>query len=286
MGVMLIQLVTRPDGEPLQMAQIFAGHGSQYGWFTDLFDLRPDQVMQFQVWRLLTYAFLHPTGAFLQFVLGMWFLWRFGPDIEQLYGSPSFLAFYLLGILIPAATYTVVCWVRGIQGASNLWSEEVLAALLIISAIHFPNRIIMILFIIPVPIWMLAALYIGSNLYFAVGGLGTQAVVLSQLAAAAVAFGFYKYKRDHVSLFSDLFANLRRWRAGRRQSSLKLYRPETELPREPVSVAAATQPMDEHFEAKLDAVLEKIARTGKGSLTADEQQILIQASELYRKKRT
>ena len=41
--------------------------------------------------------------------------------------------------------------------------------------------------------------------------------------------------------------------------------------------AITARVMDEHLEAKLDAVLEKIARTGKESLTEQEQRILQQA---------
>ena len=44
--------------------------------------------------------------------------------------------------------------------------------------------------------------------------------------------------------------------------------------------------MDEHLEAKLDAVLEKLTRSGKESLTDAERQVLLQASEIYKRRRT
>ena len=44
--------------------------------------------------------------------------------------------------------------------------------------------------------------------------------------------------------------------------------------------------VDEHLEAKVDAVLEKMGRNGKESLTTAERDILLRASEIYRKKRT
>ena len=55
-----------------------------------------------------------------------------------------------------------------------------------------------------------------------------------------------------------------------------------------VSVAnvAATSPIDEQLEAKLDLALEKVARTGKDSLTSEEKAVLMRASEIYRRKRT
>ena len=42
---------------------------------------------------------------------------------------------------------------------------------------------------------------------------------------------------------------------------------------------------DEQLEAKLDAVQEKVSKQGKESLTPEERQILVRASELYKKPR-
>jgi hypothetical protein len=43
---------------------------------------------------------------------------------------------------------------------------------------------------------------------------------------------------------------------------------------------------DEQLEAKLDAVLEKVARSGQASLSEPERQILLRASEIYKRRRT
>jgi hypothetical protein len=40
------------------------------------------------------------------------------------------------------------------------------------------------------------------------------------------------------------------------------------------------------MEAKVDAVLEKVARFGKDSLTDGERQLLLRASEVYKRRRT
>ena len=44
--------------------------------------------------------------------------------------------------------------------------------------------------------------------------------------------------------------------------------------------------MDEQLEAKLDLVLSKVAKHGRASLTAEENEILQRASEIYKKKRS
>ena len=43
--------------------------------------------------------------------------------------------------------------------------------------------------------------------------------------------------------------------------------------------------VDEHLEAKLDEVLAKVAKHGKESLTEAEREILLKASEIYKKRR-
>jgi hypothetical protein len=56
-----------------------------------------------------------------------------------------------------------------------------------------------------------------------------------------------------------------------------------------VAVPAVASPPpvgDEQLEAKLDAVLEKVARSGKDSLTDGERQILLRASEVYKRRRS
>jgi hypothetical protein len=65
--------------------------------------------------------------------------------------------------------------------------------------------------------------------------------------------------------------------------------PEEETP-EPVGAPVPVAPKpagaaDEQLEAKLDAVLEKVSKHGQESLTPEEREILVKASELYKKRR-
>src|SRR5262245_22437518 len=67
------------------------------GPFTDALKLNVDAVLHGQVWRLLTYAFLHDPGVGLapgQFywhiVFNMLFLYWFGRDLEEMYGPREF----------------------------------------------------------------------------------------------------------------------------------------------------------------------------------------------------
>src|SRR4051794_36609621 len=52
--------------------------------FTDAFLLDVTAVLHGQVWRLLTYAFLHDPNNIWHIVWNMLFLWWFGSDLEDL----------------------------------------------------------------------------------------------------------------------------------------------------------------------------------------------------------
>ena len=56
-----------------------------YSWFTCF--------MEGQIWRMVTYQFLHANLGHL--IFNMWALYFFGPVIEQIMGSRKFLAYYL-----------------------------------------------------------------------------------------------------------------------------------------------------------------------------------------------
>src|SRR5262249_35661881 len=97
-----IQLLTRQRFPPEGPIVLFYGPGS----FTEALMLNTDAVLNGQVWRLITYAFLHDPGVglapghfYLHIIFNVWFLWLFGSEMEELYGSREFLAFYLAAAL-------------------------------------------------------------------------------------------------------------------------------------------------------------------------------------------
>jgi hypothetical protein len=47
----------------------------------------------------------------------------------------------------------------------------------------------------------------------------------------------------------------------------------------------AARSVDEQLEAKLDHVLEKVSQYGRESLTPEEREILLRASEIYKRRR-
>jgi len=103
------------------------------------------------------------------------------------------------------------------------------------------------------------------------------------LAGAAFALIYY---RLHWRL-STWGPQLAGWRRRLTRPKLRVYREEEPAPLpSPVKVPAGTAHLDEEqLEAKIDAILEKISRTGKESLTEGERELLLRASEVFRRRR-
>ena len=262
------------------VAQIMTRAGPNLGPVTAALILDPHGVLDGQVWRLLTYAFLHDPGYWWHIVVNMLALWWFGSDIEQHYGSREFLAFYLSAALLGGVAFQA--WAMA-QGGIHycLGASGAITAVLVLTACHFPTRVIVVMFVLPAPIWLFVVFQVAHDAYYFLGNQNTRVAVVVHLAGAAFAFAYYKL---HWRML-DWLPDLRRRLSRSSRPSVRVYRPEE---KEPVAVAAAKGPaeMDEHLEAKVDAVLEKVAKSGQASLNEAERRILLQASEIYKRKRT
>jgi membrane associated rhomboid family serine protease len=260
----------------------FVGRGPrQESLFLNLFILDPTEVMHGQVWRLLSYAFLHDPSTWTHIVFNMLFLWWFGNDIEQLYGTKEFVLFYLVAALLGGVFYTG--WAV-LTDKSNpcLGASGAVTAVMVMYALHYPTRIIYLFFILPVPVWLFVVFLVAMDSFVFLSQLKSQTAVVVHLSGAAFAFVYYKSQLRMSTLWPDL----KGWRSQRARPRLRVLQPDDEGA-EPVAVAAPPgQAVDEQLEAKVDAVLEKVARHGQASLTTTEREILLRASELYKRRRT
>jgi membrane associated rhomboid family serine protease len=279
-AVFVAQLVTEPSRAPVWMDE----PPQQTLSVTDALKLDTDLVLHGQVWRLLTYAFAHSTFSWMHIVFNMLFLYWFGADMEDLYGTREFLAFYLTAAVAGGIAF-VVFSLAGVPGHQAVGASGAVMAVLMLCAIHYPNRTILLFFILPVPIWAFLVLELAPDAWAFLSGLkhhqmaGNTAVTI-HLAGAG--FGYLYYKR-HWRLIR-FWDGLLSWKRQLTRPRLRVYQGE------PVHAPAPASPppaqFDEHMEAKLDAVLAKVARSGRDSLTDQERDILLRASELYKRRRT
>src|SRR5262245_11974966 len=108
------------------------------------FGLRPIAVTEkFYLWQLVTYMFLH--GGFFHILFNMFGLYMFGSELEATWGTRAFTKFYFT-CGIGAAIITVFLSSNPVIGASGA-----IMGLLVAYGILFPNRLIYLYMIIPIP---------------------------------------------------------------------------------------------------------------------------------------
>lgn len=259
----------------LQLA--FADWGVN-GWFTDLFAINTEAILHGQVWRLLTGAFLHSAG-WQHIVFNMLIVWWFGSEVEGIYGAREFLAFYVTAAVVASAAFVAGDVLAG-KHSTAIGASGAATAVMVLFALHFPNRMILFFGIIPVPALLLVAIYVALDAFGAIGGRpGEHIAFTAHLGGAAFGCLYYKFHWRITNLWPGGWSVSFR----RPRPKLRVYSGEAEG--EPVPVGPPRTPPDSQLEAELDAVLEKVARHGKSSLTEREQQVLMRASEIYRNRR-
>ncbi len=259
LGIYALQLLTQPT------VPRFPGDD---GWVTNWFSLYGNAMAQ--PWRLfefLTYGFLHSPQDFKHILFNMFGLWMFGRSVEARYGRREYLAFYLVAIVFAgAAWYASEFFTNRAQvPIQMLGASGGLSAVLILFALNNPRQLIYIWGILPLPAWVFAVFFIGSDI---VGAMDRTSVVASSAHLGGALFAFL-YFRGGWKLQNWL---PQKWSLPRpkRQSKLRIHKPDQ-----------ATS----DTEKQVDEILKKIQAEGQSSLTWRERRILEKASKEYQRKR-
>jgi len=103
---------------------------------------------QFEPWQLVTYSFLH--GGLPHLFFNMLGLYMFGPEIERLFGSRFYLAYYFAAVLAAALLHLVILAGLGGPAGPMVGASGGLYGLLLAYGWYFPHRRVMLL-IPPIP---------------------------------------------------------------------------------------------------------------------------------------
>jgi membrane associated rhomboid family serine protease len=152
-----------------------AGAMSFFEWFA-LWPPRPGLAFgpDFQLWQLVTYSFLHANMAHIFF--NMFALYMFGSDVERLFGSRFFLAFYFVSVLSAAVTHLVVTAWLGAPPYPTVGASGGVYGILLAYGLYFPNRQLMLL-IPPIPMRARTFVILFGALALVLGVTGTAAGV-------------------------------------------------------------------------------------------------------------
>jgi membrane associated rhomboid family serine protease len=265
----------------LQLAT--ADRGGVSGPVTEALVVKTDAVLHGQVWRLLTGAFVH-SAAWMHILFNMLILWWAGSEVEGIYGPREFLAFYLTAAVVSSCAFVAWDVLLGSGHSAMYGASGAVNACLLLFALHFPTRTVLLFFVFPVPVLVLAVVYVLLDAFGALGYRPGENIAFAAHLGGAL-FGFLYYKL-HWRI-TTLLPWRRLLTIGRPHPRLRVYRGDTQSREvQPVSAPGGPRPdVETNMEAELDAVLAKVARHGKSSLSEREQQVLMRASEIYRNRR-
>lgn len=236
-----------------------------------------------EVWRLVTFQFLHDPNSILHLAFNMFGLWVFGGIVEQTLGRRKYLAFYLVCGIFGGLLYLLLNLLGGIF---NIRLPGVLFAdpktpligasagvfgVIMACAYIAPTMVVQLIFP-PISMKMrtLAYIYVGIaavNLLLGGRNAGGDAAHIGGALAGA-----YFIRNSHLLLdFFDV------WKDSRKQK-----RPGGG--RSPAGGGGASKAERRRAseEAEIDAILAKIQEQGIGSLNAREKKLLAKDTERRR----
>lgn len=222
-------------------------------------------------WKFLTYGFAHAPYPELGHIFwNMIGLWIFGRDVELIYGRREFLRVYVGAILLGSVVWSLRCVLGGASHLALLGASGAVTAIVLLFVFHYPKRTILLMFVLPVPAWVVGVLIIGGNLLEMVSSAGQQAIAFDvHLAGAAFAILYFRFGWNLGSLFPDLSGLRSPLKALRPRPHLRLHDPDEEVGGD---------------DEVGDEILRKVGRDGMDSLTPKERRVLEAYSRRMRQK--
>ena len=148
----------------------------------------------FEPWQLVSYSFLH--GGFAHIFFNMLALYMFGSDLERLFGSRFFLAYYFGCVVAAALCHLAVTGWIGAPPYPTVGASGGVYGLLLAFAIYFPHRRIVLIFPpIPMPARVFVAVFAALELFFGVTGTQAGVAHFAHLGGMAGGWLTVQYRR-------------------------------------------------------------------------------------------
>jgi rhomboid family protein len=230
-------------------------------------------INQFQVWRFVTYMFLH--GSMSHILFNMLGVWIFGTQIEALWGQRTFLFFYFICGLGGSFLYGIFGFL-GFGGGWMLGASGAVMGLLLAYGMSFPNNLVFLMGFIPIKAKYLVVLYGLMDLLSIPNNDGV--ANLAHLGGLLAGFIFIQITIPGLSgqMFKDSLLSSK-WKAARARQRMKIVRPEKPSAKKTESKGFRPGPTAGVDQKQIDSILDKISRDGLQSLTDEEQDLLRRA---------
>jgi rhomboid family protein len=187
------------------MAAVFLLQMFVDGPFTIYLGLVPILVWKkYFLWQLFTYIFLH--GGLSHLLFNLLGLWMFGGELENYWGSRKFLRFFFF-CGIGAAICTVAF--HPYQGFPVIGASGAIYGLLLAFGWLFPNRLIYIYFLFPIPAKYFVIIFGLIELYSSSVGTGGGIAHLTHLGGLLFGLIYMAYPSIRLRIRREYYK--RKW---------------------------------------------------------------------------
>jgi len=230
-------------------------------------------------WTLFTYFFVHDDRDFFHIIFNMLFLYWFGKLIEEYLGNRRLINLYILGGLAGGILYLLMYnlipfFVQRQPLIGMVGASAAVYAVVIGAATLMPNYTFFMLLLGPVRIKYIAAFFVIISFAQVIGSNGGGNI--AHLGGALTGFLFVSQLKKGTDLGKPL-TRFAEWIRGVFQPKPKMKVTHRTPGRNGQSPSPALNTIPNQDE--IDAILDKISRSGYESLTKEEKQKLFRASQ-------
>ena len=253
-----------------------AGYGSLTDYISYFGAFMPR--VPLELWRYVTYMFIHVD--FMHFFFNMLMLWMFGSEVAEWMGTRHFVSMYFFcGIF--AALFSFFMCLLGLTNNPIIGASGALMGIFVAYYKFFPERMLLMFFIIPMKIKHAMWVMIALDIFFANSGdTIAHFAHLGGVVAGFLYMSFYQSgSKSPLSVFSRLFS--RNAEKFGRSSSGSSY--ESDNAEEPEVLEGEVFYVDER--KRMDDILKKVEREGIQSLSESEREFLLKAGDKLRRRR-
>lgn len=219
-----------------------------------------------EVWRLITFQFLHDPSSLMHIGFNMLGLWIFGPMVEQYLGGKKYLAFYLVCGFFGGLLFIILNFIGFLKISPDMplvGASAGVFGVIVACAKIAPNNEIMLLFP-PIPMKMktFAYGYVAIALFSLL--IGTQNAGGEAAHVGGAIAGYFFIRKSHLLTdFFDVFGDSREpKKKPPNKSTLRNYK-NTQGP----------------HPDEIDQILDKVHKKGFASLSEKDKKKLREASK-------
>lgn len=253
--------------------------------FSQWFSLPTDlSRLLIQPWSLLTYAFLH--AGFWHIFWNMLILYWFGQIVLNLFTEKRFLTIYLLGALAGGVLFVLAYNLFPVLITSSAYlvgASAAVRAIMIFIAAYTPNTEVRVIFF-NVKLWHIGVFVVLTDL-IQIPSSGNAGGLLAHVGGAIFGYVYAQQlsKGNDIGLWwerlADRVVNLfkSKPKSAKKANMKTVYKNQTSAQKSTYRSGSRVSKIEQ--QAQIDAILDKISKSGYDSLSKTEKDFLFKAGK-------